>query len=1096
MTKINLFNIISGNTVNLTSTKLHAKNKQCSIMDGGFNTSKSSIDIEQLEQDYSNAEADCSRIIEEKQNKENELQTQINDAQTQKESISQNITEKNTNISNLDTQISEKRNSLSELKDPVKENYAVKDEDGNITYPGYDEACSDINNQRNAIENEIAELENKKSDEQAALEKLQSDLEQEDSKIDQLNQEIDSIKNDGEIEQAQAKVEEAKAKLEEGKAQKEQEEQELQAEQERIEEEESVDEIAEAEAAGSNINDKTLDEDEDEKDKEKEQKQSEDSDMFEGSIAENPPQVNSTSNLTDLDASSTLPEEQYNAMKKYDGDQNAVFDIYSSGKVIVSFSDGKPSIKIDEQGNEKELETNIKERPDGKKAVSYTLNDEEGNNYTREMRYDTDGHLLNTVVSIKNRDGKEIRREAYIGDERKINSIDEYKYDEKGRKINEKGERHADGNKTIFENQYEYDENDNIIKLTKKNFEKETLSKTETQFEYDENNNKLKEIVVNYINERRVSDEEKLFNKDGTPDKSVVLTYDRNGNIKSTQETQYEYDENGLKKESSIVYDKDGNIKSSQETRYEYGENGLKKESSTVYDENGNILSTKDIQYENKKKVKTIETLFDNESGSKTIKEYDKSNTKPQKRTIFKQDEKTGNTIKVTIEYSGIGDNNITNWSQEILNADGEVISESNQEKLIAELNKQGINITEDKALKLGHFSDDLSLDDMAYAISKGYDKYLENIADYGSIGHIKDYNATSFITNDYNKLIDTIKERKSVEEAFCPTMESEASASDKLNVGDTCVIDEKLFIKTDEGMEQLKMSREKYLELFPPSARFSINQQQSGDCYLLSAMYSMETNPHTYVNILRCFTENEDGSVTVKIPFQMLNEKYSDPSIPFAEYMEYKKRDDFYVVPDVTLTIPPNGKMEDFYTPSYNYKGEVGLTYANACEGIRALEYLYGFAALNVNIDNIFKEMDAAIESGNQEEIDRLNEKIKEVAFEAELKKGSGGYSTDVFFDFGLISATDVFSSRIPVDIRNEEYIYVAATSPLEDRVLLDNIGESDNHAYAVRPFYDENGELKFEVANPWHTGYVAIMTYDELISTFNHIYIGKPKH
>ena len=1074
MPDFNILNILKrtsvNNTVNNEAKKPSDVKTKDSIMNK-YNTSNSGVDLAGLEQDYEDAESKVLNLTLKKQNEENEIQSNIDNIQGTKDSLSKNIEEKTTNISELTEQISVKNRALSELNYPDKAQYAKKevDKEGkeSVSYPGFQEACDEIDRQKQKIQDEIAELESKINTGNKELNDLQSNFDKAESQINSLEQDKNNIQNDGEIEQAQSEADTAKAKLDEGRAKQAQEEQ----EQINSADTNNINEISQAGAVNNN---KNIEDDQ----KENKQNQTENSVMFEDSIIDNPPNVYSTKFVSNIKShNNSISNAQYNALEKYNSSKktslaadgntvteinDTIFDVYENGNVVVTFSDGRNSIMIDAEGNETELETEVKEFKSGMKSVSYTLYDKDGNSYTKDNRYDKEGNFTNSITHLKNKDDQEIRSEHYDKFQN-LNKTVEYEYDENGNKRKEFISNYNSSQRNWPESTKEiiYDENGNQSKISilKYKNNRELQSAQETQYEYDENGNQSKETTV---------------------------TYDKNGDIESSQETKYEYDKNGNKnKQTVLIYDKNGELQSAQETQYEYDENGNKSKTTEITrDGSGNINSTKESQYENGIIKKTVETLFDNENGNQIINEYNQYN-QLQKKTFLKEDAETGNTIKATTEYDS---GKMTTWSQEIIDEKGEIISELNPESLISELNKKGLNITEGEAIKLGNFIDELSLEDIVYAVSNGYDKYLDNIVNYGGVEHIKDGRATSFVTNDYNKIIDAIKNRESVEETFCPTMDSEETALQDLNIGDTCVIDNKLYIKTDEGMEQLNMSREKYLELFPPSARFSINQQRSGDCYLLSALYSMEANPHTYANILRCFTENEDGSVTVKIPYKNINEKYNDPDLPLSERLENQKKDDYYVISEVTLTIPANGKMDDFYTPDTNYKGEGGPTYANACEGIRALEYLYGFCSINENIDNIFNELDAAIESGNQDEIERLNERIKEVTDKAELAKGSGGISGNVFLDFGLKCIED------SIDNYNESYIYTTATGASDENPLIDDIGSISGHAYGIRPFYDENGELKYEVVNPWHTSYSVILTYEELKETFKSFETAKP--
>lgn len=427
------------------------------------------------------------------------------------------------------------------------------------------------------------------------------------------------------------------------------------------------------------------------------------------------------------------------------------------------------------------------------------------------------------------------------------------------------------------------------------------------------------------------------------------------------------------------------------------------------------------------------------------------------------------NTVKITLKYNGSGI--LLGRAEEVIDKNGETISCIDSLQISNELRELGYNFTKEQVLEICSLClqfPDLSADDIAYAVSMGYDKYLYNIADYGGLEYIKEGKATSFIMHDYNKLITAIKNKDSVEEVFCPEISDTQTALMQLNIGEVCTIGGKVYIHNGFEMERINLSRKKYLGLFPPVSRYSINQNESGDCYLLATLYSMETNPIAYANLLRCFSENNDGSVEVKL--------YNKTS--FFENLLGIKRGT-----NVTFTIPAGKKMDDFYTPS-----DEGQKYADACEGIRALEYLYGFNVINENIDVLFDELNEAIERGDEDEILSLNERITEVTDKAEKAKGTGGHPDETFHAFGY-SGTQSFSVGNIEDGITEK-MYVGGTSPLSITSQLSDIGESESHAYSIRPFYDKNGDLKFEVTNPWNTNYSTILNKDEVNGTFLFIF------
>lgn len=108
------------------------------------------------------------------------------------------------------------------------------------------------------------------------------------------------------------------------------------------------------------------------------------------------------------------------------------------------------------------------------------------------------------------------------------------------------------------------------------------------------------------------------------------------------------------------------------------------------------------------------------------------------------------------------------------------------------------------------------------------------------------------------------------VNNLMVPSVKNASEGLSKVQIGDVFEIEgtDNIFIKTaDDSYEELNISKSLYCELFPAVSRYASGQQHSGDCYLVSALNTMMSKPSTRTLLLSCFTENPDGSVTVKMP-------------------------------------------------------------------------------------------------------------------------------------------------------------------------------------------------------------------------------------
>lgn len=174
------------------------------------------------------------------------------------------------------------------------------------------------------------------------------------------------------------------------------------------------------------------------------------------------------------------------------------------------------------------------------------------------------------------------------------------------------------------------------------------------------------------------------------------------------------------------------------------------------------------------------------------------------------------------------------------------------------------------------------------------------------------------------------------VSDLMVPTVKDINTGLAKTNVGDVFEVEgnNNIFIKTADGLyKELNMSKEAYCRLFPAVDRYASGQKNSGDCYLVSALNTMLANGATRENLLSCFVENEDGSITVKMPNS-----------------------------DTSIEIKPNQTIEDLGVESDKH--------VTGALGVQLLEYLYKVdlvqSSLRKNIDVINRYNNKCLESYN----------------------------------------------------------------------------------------------------------------------------------
>ncbi|MBQ8634917.1 hypothetical protein IJ425_02035 [bacterium] len=133
------------------------------------------------------------------------------------------------------------------------------------------------------------------------------------------------------------------------------------------------------------------------------------------------------------------------------------------------------------------------------------------------------------------------------------------------------------------------------------------------------------------------------------------------------------------------------------------------------------------------------------------------------------------------------------------------------------------------------------------------------------------DYNSPQgkLIAQDIEMVYAAKTQGVNVRDLMVPTKQSVEAGKNEINVGDLFEVNGKLYLKTsDTEVAELNISKYTYCNLFPAVERYASGQQASGDCYLISTLNAMMTNPKTRQNLLSCFSEvkNPDGTISAVV--------------------------------------------------------------------------------------------------------------------------------------------------------------------------------------------------------------------------------------
>lgn len=87
-----------------------------------------------------------------------------------------------------------------------------------------------------------------------------------------------------------------------------------------------------------------------------------------------------------------------------------------------------------------------------------------------------------------------------------------------------------------------------------------------------------------------------------------------------------------------------------------------------------------------------------------------------------------------------------------------------------------------------------------------------------------------------------------------------------KVEFGEVFSVGEKMFVKTKDSYEELKIDKTTYEKLFPPIERYAASQNGVGNCGKIASWNAMIKNPNSRIEIYRLFEQTPDG-VKVNVP-------------------------------------------------------------------------------------------------------------------------------------------------------------------------------------------------------------------------------------
>lgn len=367
---------------------------------------------------------------------------------------------------------------------------------------------------------------------------------------------------------------------------------------------------------------------------------------------------------------------------------------------------------------------------------------------------------------------------------------------------------------------------------------------------------------------------------------------------------------------------------------------------------------------------------------------------------------------------------------------------------------------------------------------------------------------------SDLDLLFDAHINGKDVKEVFVPTLKSTGDAIKTRSVGDVFGVDgqEKIYIKTSENeTKQLDLSQKTYLKLFPPLERFAIYQGEAGNCYMLSTLDAINSNPETRERILSCF--HEDGeNLNVSLPNSDYTFTMNKNKMP-AEIKDYREQYSmgaagFKILEHVYGQDVQQGLLKEAHEilkdQSQNAKGF--FTKRMFKKQLNEFEKELAKNPDNIVIERTIQGQKVSWNDSVGVEWGNLDDKTSRFKRAADYYRGRGGHEEWVMEKFGFKKIDKIFdfdkqNAKMVQDLlfapeNNNKYIFTASSNgENSDREGLvdEDFGVYSKHSFSVKPKTDKNGNKVLHVTNPWNSTQSSVMSFEKFAELFTGIIVAE---
>lgn len=268
-----------------------------------------------------------------------------------------------------------------------------------------------------------------------------------------------------------------------------------------------------------------------------------------------------------------------------------------------------------------------------------------------------------------------------------------------------------------------------------------------------------------------------------------------------------------------------------------------------------------------------------------------------------------------------------------------------------------------------------------------------------------------------------------------------------KVPIGEVVTIGKKLYVNDNGSLVELNMTKEKYLELFPPIKRFSLNQKQLGDCWLVSTLDDLMNDPAYRAKLYKLFRQDGDD-IYIKFPDGKNEIKF----------------------PGGKVILSKNGKN------------------VNSASGFQMIEQAFTIHRKNEYTNNQFEDI-TAFSGDIDKQMEKLKKGSRKEALLGLLGKDNVKVVKNTSRQGNFRKIIEEYANKLGTLVSFGTIDKKTPSGTQTEHELNGNYNVYSNHAYEIAG-YDKENDIVF-IKNPWGTGFTIRIPLLELMNHIKNILV-----